>query len=297
MTLKMLERLAGAPISWGVCEVPGWGLELPAERVLSEMGSLGLKATELGSDGYLPGNSDELRQLVQSHGLRMIGGFVPVVVHDPSQASATLAAADRAAALMAGAGAELFISAAVTSWDWAPRTEVEPAGWDHAARMFAELDRVAASHGLVQALHPHLGTIVETRADIEQVMRVSDVGFTLDTGHMLIGGLDALDFVTDHFDRIRHVHLKDVVMSIAAKVVSGELSLMEGVQAGMFCNLGAGDVAIDKIVLALENRGYSGWYVIEQDAAITGDMPPFGHGPVADVEASIDHLRRLVESA
>ena len=52
--LSFLDRVAGAPISWGVCEVPGWGLELPVARVLSEMSEVGLTATELGSEGYLP---------------------------------------------------------------------------------------------------------------------------------------------------------------------------------------------------------------------------------------------------
>ena len=52
--MSVMERLAGAPISWGVCEVPGWGIELAPSRVLGEMRELGLTATELGSDGYLP---------------------------------------------------------------------------------------------------------------------------------------------------------------------------------------------------------------------------------------------------
>ncbi len=58
------ERLAGAPISWGVCEVPGWGIMLPRERVLSEMRELGLKATELGALGYLGDQPGEIQALL-----------------------------------------------------------------------------------------------------------------------------------------------------------------------------------------------------------------------------------------
>lgn len=296
MTSSVLDRLASAPISWGVCEVPGWGIELPVDQVLSEMASLGLKGTELGSDGYLPSNADDLRRAVESHGLVMIGGFVPVVVHEPSEREATLEAARRAAALMAGAGASLFISAAVTSWDWKPREAISDQGWAFAAGMFSEIDQIAADHGLVQALHPHFATIVESRADIDRVLEVSDVGFTLDTGHLLMGGCDPLDFVERHFDRIRHVHLKDVEMATARRVVSGELTLMAGVQAGMFCNLGPGDVPIDEIVRALEQRHYDGWYVIEQDAAIT-DTTSAVTSPMADVAASVDHLHLLLEGS
>ena len=62
-------RIAGAPISWGVCEVPGWGYQLTPERVLAEMHDAGLSATELGPDGFLPGDPGELTALLGSHGL------------------------------------------------------------------------------------------------------------------------------------------------------------------------------------------------------------------------------------
>jgi len=68
---------------------------------------------------------------------------------------------------------------------------------------------------------------------------------------------------------------------------------MEGVQAGMFCNLGQGDVPIAEIVTHLESAGYDQWYVLEQDAAITGGMPAVGEGPILDVRASIEYLRTV----
>jgi len=289
-----MERLASAPISWGVCEVPGWGLALPAERVLSEMASLGIAATELGPDGYLPADSAGLQQLVASHGMQMIGGFVPLVVHDPAEEGRAIDTARRAASLMSGAGATMLVSSAITSWDWAPRCELDDSQWKHAMAMLNRIDEIASEHGMTQALHPHFGTIIETKADMDRFLECSNVGITLDTGHLLIGGCDPLAFVHDHFDRIRHVHLKDVRMSIAQRVLDGQLTLMQGVQAGMFCRLGSGDVDIDQIIVALESRGYQGWYVIEQDAAITGGTPPAGAGPLSEVAASVDHLRDIL---
>ncbi len=288
-----MRRLAGAPISWGVCEVPGWGLELPAERVLGEMRDLGLTATEFGADGYLPADPHDLRALVERFDLQMIGGFVPVVIHDPGQEQATIDAARRAARLMSGAGGTIFVSSAVTDWDWGPRQALDNAAWRHGAKMLSIIDEIVAEYGMTQALHPHLRTIVETRDDIMRVLDASDVGWTLDTGHMLIGGLDPLDFVRDAVDRIRHVHLKDVHLDLSAPVFAGERSIMQGVQAGMFCNLGQGDVPIGEIVRRLEFSGYDGWYVLEQDAAITTGEPAAGSGPQLDVQASIDFLREI----
>ena len=75
-------KIAGAPISWGVCEVPGWGYQLDADRVLAEMREVGLSATELGPEGFLPSDPEELTAKLGSNGLRCVGIFVPVVLHD-----------------------------------------------------------------------------------------------------------------------------------------------------------------------------------------------------------------------
>ena len=71
-----MPRVAGAPISWGVCEVPGWGYQMDAERVLDEVAGLGLTALEAGPDGFLPGNPQEMATLLSEYGLELVGGFV-----------------------------------------------------------------------------------------------------------------------------------------------------------------------------------------------------------------------------
>lgn len=288
--MTMHQRLAGAPISWGVCEVPGWGAELAPRRVLGEMRDLGLHATELGSDGYLPTDPAALRDLCAEYDLTMIGGFVPLVLHTAEQLDATLAAAHRAAAMMSAAGGTVFVTSAVTDWDWGPRTEPTAQDWARMGSTLKIIDEIVGGYGMQQAVHPHLRTMIETRADIEALLEVSDVGWTFDMGHMQIGGMDPLEFIDIAFDRIRHVHLKDVVMDLALPVLHHEQSIMEGVQAGMFCNLGRGDVPIAEIVRTLEQRGYDQWYVIEQDAALTDGEPPLGEGPLTDVRASIDFI-------
>ena len=295
--MRVLERLAGAPISWGVCEVPGWGIELEPRRVLGEMRDLGLTATELGSDGYLPTDPAKLKELCWEFGITMIGGFVPLVVHQPQELDATIRAARRAAALMSSAGGTVFVTSAVTDWNWGPRTPLSLADWEFTSTTLERIDEIVGEYGMTQAIHPHLRTVLETRADFEALLDVSDVGWTLDTGHMQIGGMNPIEFIDLAFDRIRHVHLKDVVMDRAAPVFAGEQSIMEGVQAGMFCNLGCGDVAIGEVVTTLEARGYDQWYVLEQDAAITSGAPDVGAGPILDVQASIEFLRGVEAAA
>lgn len=294
--MTFFDRIASAPISWGVCEVPGWGIELPVDRVLSEMQELKLAATELGSEGYLPKDPIQLRDLCAQYGMAMLGGFVPLVLHDPAQREQTLATARRSAELMGAAGATEFITAMVASQDWAPRFELDAAGWDSAVSLLEEVERMVADFGMAQAIHPHLGTMIERVEDVDAVLDRSDVGWTFDTGHLMIGGYHPRDFLERAGHRIRHVHLKDVHLAKAAPVLAGQETIMQGVQNGMFCAMGEGDVPIAEVVVALEQRGYTGWYVLEQDAAITGDQPPPGEGPIVDVRKSIEYLRATNEA-
>jgi inosose dehydratase len=289
---SVTRRIAAAPISWGVCEVPGWGRMLAPERVLTEMADLGIRATELGAVGWLPEEPSALRAVLDRHGLRLVGGFVPLVLHE-SSLDATRAEADRVARMFAAAGADVFVAAVVTDAAWSAPVALDDEQWSRLVHHLAEIDELVAGHGLRLALHPHVGTLVERADAVERLLGASDVGWCLDTGHLLIGGVDPAEFVRAHGDRIVHVHLKDVDGRVAARVRSGELSLMQGTQAGMFRPLGHGDARIDEVIRLLDESGYDGWLVLEQDTAITGQEPPVGRGPVLDVKTSIEHLTNL----
>ena len=156
------------------------------------------------------------------------------------------------------------------------------------------LDRLAdlaAARGLVAVLHPHVGTMVETRADVDRVLAGSAIPLCLDTGHLLIGGTDPLELAKAVPHRIAHTHLKDVDATLAARVRSGELTYTDAVRAGMYTPLGTGDVDIAGIVSVLRDNGFDGWYVLEQDTILDGE--PAGEGPVRDVRASVDYLRTV----
>jgi inosose dehydratase len=278
------KRLAVAPISWGVCEVPGWGHQLAPERVFGEIASLGIRATELGPIGYLPFEPAAIREQLDRHGLTLVGGFVPLVLHEPELDTSE---AERVAAVLAAAGADMFNAAAVADADWSAPHELDDDAWRRLARHLAEVERRVEQHGLTLALHPHVGTQVETAADVERALVLTEVGWCLDTGHLLIGGVDPAEFARRHGERVVHAHLKDVDMAVARR----GLSLVQAVQAGLFRPLGQGDVRIDEVLDGLD--GYEGWLVLEQDTALTGEEPPVGSGPVTDVRTSIEYLHAL----
>ena len=290
-SVPLRERLAGAPISWGVCEVPGWGYQVEVDVVLRQMREVGITATEFGPDGFLPTDPAAKAARLADAGLRAVGGFVPVVLHDPWRD--VIREVDAALDGFVAAGAGTLVLAAATGLEgYDQRPVLDDGGW---ATLLANLDRLselAAGRGVLATLHPHVGTMVERRSEVERVLAGSRIALCLDTGHLLIGGTDPVELARTAGDRVAHTHLKDVDAGWAARVRSGEVPYAEAVAAGMFRPLGQGDVDIAEIVRLLEVGGYTGWYVMEQDAVLTG--PPEQDGPPADVLASVAFLRGLV---
>jgi inosose dehydratase len=289
-----LDRVASAPISWGICEVPGWGAMLPTRRVLTEMSGLGLTATELGAPGFLPEGPDEVKGELAEFGMTLLGGFTPVVLHDPAMREKTIAQATATARLFERAGGTKFVTAVVQDPDWSTPQPLNPREQRHLIEMFAVIDEICAAHGLQQVLHSHVQTLVETADDVNRVLDSCDVNWCLDTGHMAIGGVDPVAFAAAAFERVGHVHLKDVRLDMVAPVLSREVTLMAATQKGLFTPLGQGDVDIAGVVRTLEAAGYQGWYVIEQDTAITDGLPPEGQGPISQVRTSLQYLTDVV---
>lgn len=289
-------RVAGAPISWGVCEVPGWGFQLPVDRVLGQMRDVGLAATEFGPEGFLPAAPSAKSAALQGYGLAAVGQFVPAVLHDPDHDP--LPGVRQAMAALVAAQASTVVLAAATGVDgYNSRPELTSAGW---ATLLAQLDRIAAAaveHGLVATLHPHVGTMIESGDETLRVLDGSGIGLCLDTGHLLIGGGDPVAIARAHPERIAHVHLKDVRLARAQQVRAGSLSYTDAVGDGLYAPLGGGDVDVAAIVTALESHGYAGWYVLEQDTILTGDpdSDPNVTDPLDDVRTSMAYIDTVAD--
>ena len=281
-------KIAGAPISWGVCEVPGWGYQLGPDRVLTEMREVGLTATELGPEGFLPSQPQAMAQVLDHHGLQAVGGFTPLLLHladhDPMPEVARLLDNYEAS------GAGVLVLSAVTGLEgYDTRPILDEDGWRVLLANLDRLSELAASRGVRAVLHPHVGTMVETAEEVQQVLEGSSIALCLDTGHLLIGGTDPAELTRQAPQRIAHVHFKDVAAAKARQVQSGQLTYTEGIRRGMYRPLGTGDVDVTAIVEHLRAHGYDGWYTLEQDAILTEE--PRGEGPVADVWTSAEYLR------
>ncbi|MDF5754731.1 TIM barrel protein [Spongiactinospora sp. TRM90649] len=284
-------KIAGAPMSWGVCEVPGWGYQLDRTRVLAEMRDLGLTATELGPPGFLPPSPARRTALLGEYGLRGVAGLVPLVLHDPD-----LDPMPEIRASLRGfqdGDVEVAVFAAVTGGEgYDIRPELDGTGWK---TLTANLDQIVATAKEFDrevALYPHFGTMIQTRDEVKRVLDESRVQLCLDTGHLLVGGTDPVSVVGAAPERVGHVHLKDVDGDLADEVAAGNLTYTEAVRAGLFRPLGEGEVDVGAIVTGLTLGGYDGWYVLEQDTILT-EPPPPGEGPKQAVHTSLEHLASL----
>jgi inosose dehydratase len=218
---------------------------------------------------------------------------VPVVLHDPAQDPADVVRAELDGFVAAGAGT-LVLAAATGQEGYDDRPVLTDEGWQTLLSNLDRLSALAASRGVVATIHPHVGTLVENSDDVRRVLAGSGIGLTLDTGHLLIGGVDPVALAVEHTGRILHTHLKDVDAAWAARVQSGEVSYTDAVRQGIYKPLGAGDIDLTTIVGTLEKAGYDGWYVLEQDTILTDR--PADEGPVVDVRASIAELLRIAEA-
>jgi inosose dehydratase len=289
----LAERVAGAPITWGISEVPAWGYQMQPGRVLSEMRSIGLRATELGPEGFLPLGSE--RALLEAHGLSLVAGFVPVVLHDPSSLKRELAKVDAAAERISSLGGSVLVLAATTGgtgYEGAGR--LDASGWTTLGSGILRAAASAGERGLRVAVHPHHGTVVERPEDVERLLGIPGVDLCLDTGHVMVGGGDPVALARSAGSRVIHVHLKDVDAALAGRVAAGDLGYHAAVRGGLYRPLGEGDVDVLAVVRAVEESGGTVWYVLEHDEVLDQEPEP-GSGPLLNARRSLTFLERAWE--
>jgi inosose dehydratase len=288
-------RIAGAPVSWGVIEIPDWGYQMPADRVLKEAASLGLPAVEAGPEGLLPPDPSEVSDLLDGYGLGLVGGFVPAVLHEPGVREEQLELVEKRAGFFAAAGADVVVLAAMSgSDDFGPFVELDDGAWRELFESLKSVEEICARHGMAVSLHHHFGTAIEGNDHVKRFLEGAEMGLCLDTGHLAIGGSDPVEIAEIAGPRVNHVHLKDVDLELAGRLAARELSFKEAAQKNAFRPLGEGDVDLGGVLDGLEGAGYSGWYVLEQDSVVEAE-PPEGQGPVEEVGKSLAYLRERLE--
>ena len=295
-------RIANAPCSWGVLEFNLDGEVAGYEQVLNEIAATGYTGTELGDWGFMPTEPVKLRAELAQRQLALLAAVVPVALADPGAHADGEAVAVRTAQLLrAAAGEECFIVLADNNGTIATRTQnagrvtpdmgLSDAQWQTFATGANRVARAVKDRtGLRTVFHHHCAGYVETPAEIDRLMTLTDpdlVGLCLDTGHCMFGGGDPVDLYRRYSDRVWHVHFKDFDPKVGAQSKAEQWDYFAAIRHGVFCELGQGVVQFPAMRDALQAQAYEDWIVVEQDV-----LPSLG-SPKASAQRNRDYLRSL----
>lgn len=273
-------KIANAPCSWGALEFDLGGDAPGYRQVLSEMKESGYEGTELGDWGFMPTIAMELREVLKEYGLQLLGAFVPAALSNEKDHDQGVEMALKTAGLMYNAGYEdAFIVLADDNGTVDVRTRnagritPELGLSEEAWRTFASgsekvAKAVRSAYGIRTVFHHHCGGYVETPQEVERLMELTDpslLGLCLDMGHYAFGGGDPVEALKHYYNRIWHVHFKDFNPEVDKQAAMNNSDYFESVEAGIFCELGKGNVDFASIVNILNENGYEGWIVVEQD--------------------------------
>ena len=273
----MTIKLATAPVSWGVVmkdtpNVP------PYTQVLDEMREAGYTGTELGPYGYLPYDTGQLRDDLQSRGLTLLSAYVQVNFVDPRAQADVYEEAMTTVRLLSEMNCELvtlsdslFTSKlrADRAGKVRPEDGLDDAGWQKFTQNLNTFAKMCDEElGLKSAFHPHVGGWIETADEVDRLMTETDdkyVGMCPDTAHTVYGGHDPVDLIKRWPDRIRQLHIKECNKTVLAEVLARNGDYFDGVTSNVFPELGKGSVDFDAFHKTLAEIDFSGWAVIEQD--------------------------------
>ena len=273
-------KIANAPCSWGALEFDLEGEAPGYVQVLDEIAETGYAGTELGDWGFMPTDPQKLAQEIHRRNLLLLGAFVPVSLKDASAHEAGIEVAVRTARLLAAVEGSLpFIVLADENGKSAERTRnagrvtPEMGLSDTEWQIFAEgatkvAEAVNKEAGLRTAFHHHCAGYVETPAEIERLMSLTDprrLGLVFDCGHYRFGGGDPEEGLRKYGRRVWHFHFKDYHPAVGKQAAEEGWDYFQAVRHGVFCELGKGDVNFPALLKQLQELDFDGWGVVEQD--------------------------------
>ncbi|MEV0378849.1 TIM barrel protein [Nonomuraea sp. NPDC050643] len=268
-----VRKVANAPVSFGVFELSDAPPPLTADEMVRALSEAGYEGIDSGPIGYL-GTGTELADRLSSNGLLLAGGWVDLRYGDADAYAQGLPALEAALDVFAAAPAGDLAPRPTLACSGSPERFARPGGsvpglaspeWPaYAARVQEATDR-CRERGFEPVFHHHLGTYVETPDDVERLLELTDVQLCLDTGHLLLAGGDPVTALRAWAGRVGHVHIKDGDTKILEQALSDGVDLRELMGRGGFAQLGEGELDLPGVVATLDEIGYEGWIVIEQD--------------------------------
>lgn len=288
-------RIGANPICWSNDDMPEIGGDIPLEQCLSEAKSIGLAGMELGNK--FPRRSGELAPILKRHGLDLISGWHSTFLIDRTETE-EMAAARPHIDLLKAMGCQVLIACECTrtihgnkAAPLSQRPTMTEAEWSRFLPRLTAFAEKLAAEGLTLVYHHHMGTVVQTGAELDRLMAGTGeaVKLLLDTGHATWGGMDPVAVAGRYRPRIAHLHAKDVRPEIAARAAAENWSFLDSVLAGVYTV--PGDGKVDYVSLFRQLPAYRGWVVIE------AEQDPKQAHPATYVKLGFENLRKFMGEA
>lgn len=290
-------RLGINPITWSNDDVPELGGDIPLETCLSETKAAGYAGIELG--GKFPRKSAELRPFMSKYGLQLISGWYDGRCGE-REVEEEMQAIGPHLQLLKDMGCRHVVYADTSRgrhgaiWDpISHRPSLAADEWPGYGRRLTQLAERMADFGVRMAFHHHMGTIVESDAEVDLLMNHTGeaVGLLYDTGHSIFSGGDPLALLKRNVKRVVHVHCKDARRTLLDRARRDDMSFMSAVMEGIFTVPGDGCIDYRPILSTLAAVDYQGWLVVE------AEQDPRKAHPLTYATLGYRNLRKLAEDS
>ena len=263
-------KIGNGPDSWGV-----WfdkdDRQMDWHRFLDELVKAGYKYTEIGPLGYMSTDANELNDEFKKRGVIPVAGNIMFHIEEDSEMPGAIEKTKAVCDLLTKIGAGYFIimdgmyDNLLTAVRELPPTLSEEK-FKALIRNTAELCKIAKDYGIKPVFHPHAGTHVEYEAQIDRMLDETDVQLCFDTGHHIYcKGNDVYSYIEKHADRIEFLHFKDLVESVKDEVWANGDTFPIATNKGIWADIGKGQIDWPKLKKTLDQVGYEGYAIVEQD--------------------------------
>jgi inosose dehydratase len=291
----MAVRIGANPIGWSNDDLRSLGGATPLETCLAEAKEAGFEGMELGHK--FPREPEPLKEVLSRFGLDLVSGWHSgeLLRRSPEE---EMRAMRPHLDLLKAMGCNVLILAETSNAIHGDRSKplderpvMGPGEWEEFGRRMTAVGDATLREGLRLVYHHHMGTIVQSEADIDVLMRATgpSVHLLLDTGHATFAGADPTALARRHRERISHFHAKDVRADVMARAKAERLSFLDAVIAGVFTV--PGDGCVDYPAVLRELPGYSGWAVVE------AEQDPEKAHPLTYAKMGYASLRRYLAEA
>lgn len=259
------------PITWTNDDMPELGGDIPLEVCLTEARLAGFSGIEMG--GKFPRDAAVLRPQLDRHGLQLVSGWYSGELCQRSFEEEA-AHVENHLSLLSSMGCKVMVFAeGHGSTDGDPsaplsrRPLLADREWPAFCARLNDVARHTRRRGVRLAFHHHMGTVVQTEAEIDRLMleTTDDVGLLLDTGHLVFADGDPVAIARRHAQRIVHVHCKDVRRDVLNAGLAGDRSFLHAVLDSVFTVPGDGSIDFPAVLTELRRGGYEGWLVVEAE--------------------------------